>query len=113
MEEPWEKINYNGGQDGLDIILIAVMGVTGSGKSNFIRLATGSQDPKLGHDLESCKHSSLSTSTTKIPDALQARRQQNPMNAILVAAHSFSSTHPALMIPTVAMPTSLLKLRKR
>ncbi|KAF2462660.1 uncharacterized protein BDR25DRAFT_330114 [Lindgomyces ingoldianus] len=30
------------------------MGVTGSGKSNFIRFATGSQDPKIGEDLESC-----------------------------------------------------------
>ncbi len=37
-----------------DITLIAVMGVTGSGKSNFIRLATGSNDPVVGDDLASC-----------------------------------------------------------
>ncbi|ORY17907.1 hypothetical protein BCR34DRAFT_621585 [Clohesyomyces aquaticus] len=30
------------------------MGVTGSGKSNFIHLATGSEAPKIGHTLDSC-----------------------------------------------------------
>jgi ABC-type proline/glycine betaine transport system ATPase subunit len=37
------------------IAVIVVMGVTGSGKSNFIRLATGSTDAVVGHDLTACK----------------------------------------------------------
>lgn len=40
------------------ILLIAVMGVTGSGKSNFLRLLTGRDDedgPQVGHSLGSCK----------------------------------------------------------
>jgi ABC-type lipoprotein export system ATPase subunit len=39
----------------VDITLIAVMGVTGSGKSNFIRLITGADDSEVGHDLASRK----------------------------------------------------------
>jgi hypothetical protein len=34
---------------------IAVMGVTGAGKSNFIRLACGDEKIEVGHDLNSCK----------------------------------------------------------
>lgn len=34
---------------------IAVMGVTGAGKSNFIRLACGDENIEVGHDLNSCK----------------------------------------------------------
>jgi hypothetical protein len=37
-------------------ILIAVMGVTGSGKSYFCRSATGYDDIEVGHGLESCMH---------------------------------------------------------
>jgi ABC-type proline/glycine betaine transport system ATPase subunit len=37
------------------ITLIAVMGVTGSGKSNFVRLITGADDSEVGHDLASRK----------------------------------------------------------
>lgn len=40
------------------VLLIAVMGVTGSGKSNFLRLLTGRDDedgPQVGHSLGSCK----------------------------------------------------------
>ncbi|ENH73322.1 hypothetical protein FOC1_g10008807 [Fusarium oxysporum f. sp. cubense race 1] len=39
------------------VLLIAVMGVTGSGKSNFLRLLTGRDDedgPQVGHSLGSC-----------------------------------------------------------
>lgn len=35
-------------------LYIAVMGVTGSGKSNFIKMATGLDVP-IGHGLESCE----------------------------------------------------------
>ena len=38
-----------------DITAIAVMGVTGSGKSNFIKHATNSDRIKVGHSLQSCK----------------------------------------------------------
>jgi Fe-S cluster assembly ATPase SufC len=34
-------------------MIIAVMGVTGSGKSSFIRALTGKDDVKVGHGLES------------------------------------------------------------
>jgi ABC-type lipoprotein export system ATPase subunit len=40
--------------ENFDITLIAVMGVTGSGKSNFIQLATGSKEAFVGHDLAAC-----------------------------------------------------------
>lgn len=33
---------------------IAVMGVTGAGKSTFIQWASGSSEIQIGHDLESC-----------------------------------------------------------
>lgn len=36
-------------------IFIAVMGVTGSGKSTFIQTATGSDDVHIGHTFKSCK----------------------------------------------------------
>lgn len=35
-------------------VFVAVMGVTGAGKSTFIRLAAGRDDIKIGHDLRSC-----------------------------------------------------------
>jgi ABC-type lipoprotein export system ATPase subunit len=37
------------------ITAVAVMGVTGSGKSNFIKHATNSDRIKVGHNMESCK----------------------------------------------------------
>lgn len=36
-------------------VFIAVMGVTGSGKSTFIQTATGSDDVHIGHTFKSCK----------------------------------------------------------
>ena len=36
------------------VILIAVMGMTGSGKTTFISQVTGNKDLKIGHDLTSC-----------------------------------------------------------
>ena len=47
--EPLKLIAYS-----QDDIYIAVMGVTGAGKSRFISACTG-QDVKIGHSLESCK----------------------------------------------------------
>lgn len=35
-------------------IFVAVMGMTGSGKSTFISLCTG-EDVAVGHDLQACK----------------------------------------------------------
>ncbi|RDL31499.1 p-loop containing nucleoside triphosphate hydrolase protein [Venustampulla echinocandica] len=37
-----------------DVILIAVLGVTGAGKTTFISKATGRTDLKIGHGLSSC-----------------------------------------------------------
>jgi signal recognition particle receptor subunit beta len=37
--------------------LIAVMGVTGAGKSTFIQTASKATDVVIGHNLESCKYS--------------------------------------------------------
>ncbi|EWC45605.1 hypothetical protein DRE_05166 [Drechslerella stenobrocha 248] len=48
-------------------VLIAVMGMTGAGKTTFISKATGIADLKIGHSLESCT-SDISLFTTKIDD---------------------------------------------
>ena len=37
------------------VLVIAVMGVTGSGKSNFIRVVSGRDDVEVGDTLRSCK----------------------------------------------------------
>src|SRR5882757_10579495 len=47
-------------EDVEDIIAVAVMSVTGSGKSNFIMLASGSDTCVVGHNLASCKSHSIS-----------------------------------------------------
>ena len=36
-------------------VCIAVLGVTGAGKSTFVTVATGAGDVKIGHGLEPCK----------------------------------------------------------
>ncbi len=36
-------------------ILIAVIGVTGAGKTSFISRATGRTDLEIGHGVDSCK----------------------------------------------------------
>lgn len=36
-------------------IFIAVMGVTGAGKSSFIKAASGLDEVAVGHDLTSCR----------------------------------------------------------
>jgi ABC-type lipoprotein export system ATPase subunit len=42
-------------EDGTDgFVAIAVMGMTGAGKSTFIQKASGLDAVKVGHDLESC-----------------------------------------------------------
>lgn len=42
-------------EEGAPWAFIAVMGVTGAGKSTFIKWASGNSDVVVGHDLESCK----------------------------------------------------------
>lgn len=37
-------------------VLIAVMGLTGTGKSTFIQTASESPEVIIGHDLESCMY---------------------------------------------------------
>lgn len=42
-------------EEGTDsFVAIAVMGMTGAGKSTFIQKASGLDSVKVGHDLESC-----------------------------------------------------------
>jgi hypothetical protein len=48
-----KAIETPSGAEGGEQIVIAVMGVTGAGKSSFIKNVTGSQDVLVGHDLES------------------------------------------------------------
>ncbi|RVD81842.1 uncharacterized protein DFL_009689 [Arthrobotrys flagrans] len=48
-------------------VLIAVMGMTGAGKSTFISKATGKPDIAIGHNLESCTRE-ISVHETKIDD---------------------------------------------
>ncbi|KAJ6264875.1 hypothetical protein Dda_1028 [Drechslerella dactyloides] len=48
-------------------VLIAVMGMTGAGKTTFISKATGIADLKIGHSLESCTRD-ISVHSTKIDD---------------------------------------------
>jgi len=36
--------------------LIAVIGVTGAGKTTFVSRATGRKDLGIGHGIDSCKH---------------------------------------------------------
>lgn len=40
-------------------IFIAVIGVTGAGKTSFISKATGREDLAIGHGIESCKFKGL------------------------------------------------------
>lgn len=40
---------------GQPIMVIAVMGVTGAGKSTFVRAASGNDEVVVGHSLEACE----------------------------------------------------------
>jgi ABC-type lipoprotein export system ATPase subunit len=52
-------------EDGTDsFVAIAVMGMTGAGKSTFIQKASGLDSVKVGHDLESCMANPPSNSWT-------------------------------------------------
>ena len=42
-----------------DVVLIAVMGVTGSGKSTFVKQVTGSEKFVIGNELTSCTLTTL------------------------------------------------------
>jgi ABC-type methionine transport system ATPase subunit len=55
LETLINRIDSNTSLPVQDVTLIAVMGVTGAGKSNFIRLATGTEGPKVGHSLKACR----------------------------------------------------------
>ncbi|KAK6521663.1 hypothetical protein TWF506_001872 [Arthrobotrys conoides] len=50
-------------------VLIAVMGMTGAGKTTFISKATGKSDLGIGHSLESCTRE-IAVHETKIDDTL-------------------------------------------
>jgi hypothetical protein len=77
------------------ICLIAVMGVTGSGKSNFIRHLTGSSGengPIVGHDLASCE-TSYGPEESNAADKRKVRPRQPPSSASSAASNLCSSTH--------------------
>lgn len=42
-----------------DVVVIAVMGMTGAGKSTFIQKASGLKDVVIGHGLASCTSDSI------------------------------------------------------
>lgn len=42
-----------------DVAFIAVMGMTGSAKTSFIKTATGNSDLVVGHSLNACKYESF------------------------------------------------------
>ncbi|KIW96290.1 uncharacterized protein Z519_03359 [Cladophialophora bantiana CBS 173.52] len=55
-DEANDEINSSSNGKGMEEVWIAVMGVTGAGKSSFIQLCTGKppEELKIGHGLESC-----------------------------------------------------------
>jgi len=55
-----------------DDIIIAVMGVTGAGKSTFISLLSN-EEIKIGHGLQSCKHFEFTIDRVMALTALKAR----------------------------------------
>ncbi|KAG6382119.1 P-loop containing nucleoside triphosphate hydrolase protein [Boletus reticuloceps] len=66
-----------------DDIVIAVMGPTGSGKSTFIRLASGRDIQGIGHEL---------TSFTKEVLAIRFRDQESGRHVVLVDTPAFDDT---------------------
>ena len=50
--------------------LIAVIGVTGAGKTTFISRATGRGDLKIGHDIDSCEFDARNPGTSNHPRSL-------------------------------------------
>ncbi|KAF8132018.1 P-loop containing nucleoside triphosphate hydrolase protein [Boletus edulis] len=63
-----------------DDIVIAVMGLTGSGKSTFVRLASGHEFPGIGHDLTCC---------TKDVLAIRFLLQESGRHVVLVDTPGF------------------------
>ena len=57
------------GDQGNKVVLIAVMGMTGSGKTTFISKVTGREDLKIGHHLTSCTQE-IQVIETKIDDQI-------------------------------------------
>lgn len=57
LTEPmsWVETESDHGPFRPNDLIIALMGMTGSGKSSFIKLCTSDKSINIGHDLESCK----------------------------------------------------------
>ncbi|KAF8441309.1 P-loop containing nucleoside triphosphate hydrolase protein [Boletus edulis BED1] len=66
-----------------DDIVIAVMGPTGTGKSTFVRLASG-YDIRIGHELKSC---------TKDVLAIRLRDRESGQHIVLVDTPGFDDTY--------------------
>jgi len=58
-----EPTTQSPGAEPRSSIRIAVMGVTGAGKSRFIQVASGRDDVGIGHDLHSCPKPPFRTTT--------------------------------------------------
>jgi signal recognition particle receptor subunit beta len=56
-------------------VLIAVMGVTGAGKSTFIQTASQSPEVVVGHSLESCTYRKLATKLFTKPNLTERRHK--------------------------------------
>jgi ABC-type cobalamin/Fe3+-siderophores transport system ATPase subunit len=100
-------------------IFIAVMGVTGSGKSSFIKLCCGA-DVKIGHDLQACElrilgqhvvSNLLLRNRSQSLTSPQARaRSYRILGDSMIRLPSTSLTHQGLMIRTAVTPTYFLLL---
>jgi ATPase subunit of ABC transporter with duplicated ATPase domains len=86
-----------------DDIVIAVMGVTGAGKSSFISLLSD-EDIGIGHGLQSCEFTIHSVVLDSINLTLyQARVKSESIPINLTESKYGLLTHPVLMIRIASM----------
>jgi translation initiation factor RLI1 len=84
--------------------VIAVMGITGVGKSTFIANATG-QDVRIGHSLKSCQYYSLKqNSQTHKPQAPKSPRYSRAR--LTAAEYSLSILLDLMIVACATMPIS-------
>lgn len=70
--QSYQLLVFNDEQDSLDDIAIAMMGPTGAGKSTFIKMITGRNEIRIGHELTSGVSKSLLWSA--LNNALKSNR---------------------------------------
>ena len=84
-------------------VVIAVMGVTGSGKSTFIRTMTGDDSVHVGHGLESGNSILFSEKTLILHMIIQIHRKSIPIDLLIRTLSLFSLIPPASMTRPAAM----------